>query len=150
MVERESEEPPADEPLALHHIGVVVADIAVAATQYATKFNYRVRSEIFHDPVQTAYVQFLQLPGDTVFLELVAPDGERSKVANALKKGGGLNHLCYATPDIDKSWASLRARGLFPLQRPVPAVAFGGRRIAWFMHDKVPFELVEMGPAGQV
>ena len=56
----------------------------------------------------------------------------------------------YATPDIDRCWATFRARGLFPLQRPVPAVAFGGRRIAWFMHDRVPFELVEQGPPGHV
>lgn len=141
---------PAGEPLTLHHVGVVVADIAEAVKRYTTKFSYEVCTEVFHDPVQTAYVQFLRLPGDSIFLELVAPDSERSKVTNALRNGGGLNHLCYATPDIDKCWASFRARGLFPLQRPVPAVAFGGRRIAWFLHDRVPFELVEQGPPGQV
>lgn len=129
--------------LRLHHVGVVVDDLGRAGEEYQS-LGYSVCTKVFHDPVQTAYVQFLRLPSDRVLLELVTPDSEKSKLANALKKGGGLNHLCFATDDIEKCWASLRAQGLFPLQRPVPAVAFGGRRIAWFLgRNRVPVELVE-------
>ena len=47
--------------LTLHHVGILTPDIAEAAGQYAAKFGYRVCSEVIHDPVQTAYVQFLTL-----------------------------------------------------------------------------------------
>ncbi len=137
--------------LSLHHVGILVADIAQAGAAYVRTLGYEVRSEIVHDRVQTAYVQFLKLPRDRAYLELVSPDGERSKLANALRKGGGLNHLCYSVPDIEAACRQLRAAGLFVLQAPVPAVAFGGRRIAWFMGgDRVPLELVERGPLGEL
>ena len=38
--------------------------------------------------MQTAYVQFLALAGESMFLELVAPDGPGSKLAHALARGG--------------------------------------------------------------
>lgn len=137
--------------LTLHHIGVVVKDIPRAAAGYIETYGYEVKSAVIHDPQQTAHVQFLQLPGDAVYLELVAPDREASKLTNALKKGGGLNHVCYSTADIEAACRDLRGRGLFVLQPPVPAVAFDGRRIAWLMGpDGVPVELVERGPAGSL
>jgi methylmalonyl-CoA/ethylmalonyl-CoA epimerase len=137
--------------LSLHHIGLVVADVAEAAATYVRRFGYEIKSDVIHDPTQTAYVQFLKLPGDALYLELVAPDGPKSKLAGALGKGGGLNHLCYAADDLEAECHRLRAEGLFPLRAPVPAAAFPGRRIAWFFgRDRVPVELVERGPAGEL
>ena len=49
--------------LTLHHVGILVADIARAADEYVKKFGYRECSEIVHDPVQTAHVQVLTLNG---------------------------------------------------------------------------------------
>jgi methylmalonyl-CoA/ethylmalonyl-CoA epimerase len=135
--------------LRLHHVGIVVADIAKASGEYTGRLGYQLRSEIIHDPVQTAYVQFLHLPGDPALLELVAPDGPASKLSNALKKGGGLNHLCYETADINESCAALRNAGHALIQEPLPAVAFRGRRIAWLMgRDRVLMELVERAANG--
>jgi len=137
--------------LHLHHVGILVAAIEPAQAAYVRTFGHVTCTDVVHDPVQTAYVQFLKLPHDAVYVELVSPDGEGSKLANALRKGGGLNHLCYATPDIDAACRQLRASGLFALQAPVPAVAFRGRRIAWFMGaDRVAFEVVERGPPGEL
>jgi methylmalonyl-CoA/ethylmalonyl-CoA epimerase len=137
--------------LSLHHVGIAVADIGQAAARYVRVLGYEVKSDVVHDPVQTAYVQFVRLPGDAVFLEFVSPDGSQSKLHNAISKGGGLNHLCFATPDIDAACDELRAQGLFLLQRPVPAAVFNGRRIAWLMGaDRVPLELVEAPPPGQL
>jgi methylmalonyl-CoA/ethylmalonyl-CoA epimerase len=139
------------EPLSLHHVGVAVNDISQAADSFIARFGYKVKSAVIHDPAQTAHVQFLQLPGDSVYLELVSPDRSDSKLTNALNKGGGLNHICYSTSDIDACCRQLRALGLFLLQAPVPAAAFPGRRIAWFMgQDRVPIELVEKGPPGEL
>lgn len=135
--------------LKLHHVGVAVAEIAMAAPYYEGLLGYRVESEIIHDPTQTAFVQFFRLPGDDSFLELVAPDGPNSKLAKAIKKGGGLNHLCYRVTDIEAAMVHLSGLEMVTLCEPVAAVAFPGRRIAWLLGgDRVPIELVETGKPG--
>ncbi|MBN1393479.1 MAG: VOC family protein [Pirellulales bacterium] len=132
--------------LTLHHVGILTADIAQSAAQYAERFGYRVCSEIIHDPAQTARVQFLSLADSAPFVELVTPDGPKSKLSNALKKGGGLNHLCYLAPAIEEECRRMRELGMLLLQSPVEAAAFPGRRIAWLMgRDGIPIELLEPG-----
>lgn len=132
-----------------HHLGILVKSVPDAAAAYARRYGYEVRSPVIHDPVQTAHVQFLALPGEAFYLELVSPDGPDSKLSNALKKGGGLNHVCYATEDIEGACAELRAQRMVLIQAPVEAVAFPGRRIAWLMgRDQTLTELVERGPDG--
>jgi methylmalonyl-CoA/ethylmalonyl-CoA epimerase len=134
----------------LHHVGILVQDLSRASADYVRRFGYEVASAIIHDPVQTAYVQFLKLPGDSAYLELISPDRPESKLTNALNQGGGLNHLCYATDDLEGACRQLQAQGLFPLQPSVPAVAFRGRRIAWFVgRDNYPIELVETARSGE-
>lgn len=135
----------------VHHVGVVVPDINETASRYALRFGYRPRTEIIHDVTQTAYVQFLQIPGDPLYLELVSPDGENSKLTRALSKGGGLNHICYSTRDIEGTCQQLRAEQMMLLQAPVAAAAFPGRRIAWMIGlDRIPIELVERGRPGEL
>jgi methylmalonyl-CoA/ethylmalonyl-CoA epimerase len=137
--------------LNLHHVGIVVADIAGTSKDYAIRLGCQIRSPIIHDPAQTAYVQFLSQPGDSVFLELVSPDGPESKLASALSKDGGLNHLCYAVNDIDSACRQLRSRGMYLIQPPVPAAAFPARRIAWLIgRERIPTELVERGSDGEL
>jgi methylmalonyl-CoA/ethylmalonyl-CoA epimerase len=133
----------------LHHVGLLVKNIPEAVEVYTRRYGYEVRSPVIHDPAQTAYVQFLALPGDSSYLEFVAPDRPDSKLSNALGKGGGLHHLCYATGAIDQACAELRGQGMFLIQPPVPAVAFPGRRIAWLMgRDRTLIELVEKAADG--
>jgi methylmalonyl-CoA/ethylmalonyl-CoA epimerase len=137
-------------PLCLHHVGIVVGDITEAAGRYVERFGCTVCTGLIHDPTQTAFVQFLRQPGDAVYLELVAPDGPGSKLAHALSKGGGLNHLGYAVDDIESACRELRLRKMALVQAPVAAVAFPGRRIAWLIgRDRIPIELVERGPDGE-
>ena len=129
--------------LSLHHIGILVKDINKSASEYS-KMGYEIVSKVIHDPTQTAFVQLLKLGEDSVYIELISPDGPSSKLSNQLKKGGGLNHLCYQTPSIEETFDKMRDKGLFGLHAPVEAVAFSGRRIAWLMgRDGIPVELVE-------
>ena len=138
-------------PVRLHHVGIVVPDMAQACASYVGRFGFEVLSDVIHDPLQTAYVQFLRMPGDSTYVELVAPDGPASTLANALKKGGGLNHLCYVTPDLAGSIAAMTAEGMRLIRTPTPAVAFGGRQIAWLLgRDLALVELVEQGPPGSL
>ena len=133
--------------LELHHIGVVVKDVAESCALYVRRFGYEVKTAIIHEPTQTAHVQFLRLPGDKTYLELVAPDGAKSRLASTIEKGGGLNHVCYAVDDIDAACQTLGSKDLFLVHAPVPAVSFKGRRIAWLMgKDRLLVELVERGP----
>jgi methylmalonyl-CoA/ethylmalonyl-CoA epimerase len=138
-------------PLRLHHIGILVANIPAEVELYVSRFGYQVRSALIHDPVQTAFVQFISLPSESNYLEFVSPDGPDSKLSNGLRKGGGVNHLCYSTLHIDNTVQQLWESGMFVLQGPVPAAAFPGRKIAWLMgSDSVPIELVERGPDNEI
>ena len=130
--------------LSLHHVGIAVKDISKATEDYRRRLGCELFGGVIHDPVQTALIQFLRLPGDSVLIELVAPDRPNSKLSRAVRNGGGINHLCHSTPDIESACRSLAEEGMVVIQEPTPAVGFGGRRIAWLMgDDRVLTELVE-------
>ena len=130
--------------LSLHHVGYAVPDIAPVSVQYVTRYGYRITSPVIHDASQTANVQFLQLPGDSTYLELVAPDGPTSKLANGVRRGGRLHHLCYAVDCLEDTLPWLEANGMLLISEPIPAVAFQGRRICWLMDEaSMLVELVE-------
>ena len=48
--------------LSLHHIGIVVRDIARATEDYQRRLGCEPVGGLFHDPVQTALIQFLSFP----------------------------------------------------------------------------------------
>jgi len=132
--------------LRLHHHGYLTGDLERRAASLETRFGYVRESAVVHDPVQTARVLFLRLPHDRSWLELVTPDGPNSKLTRTLqKRGEGWHHICYETTDIENS-SALREHGMLQICAPVPAAAFGGRRISWFM-DATGYltELVEAG-----
>jgi methylmalonyl-CoA/ethylmalonyl-CoA epimerase len=61
-----------------------------------------------------------------------------------LKRGGGLHHLCYEVDQLDAQLERSRASGGLIVRLPIPAVAFGGRRIAWFYtKEKLLIEYLE-------
>jgi methylmalonyl-CoA/ethylmalonyl-CoA epimerase len=60
------------------------------------------------------------------------------------ERGGGMHHLCYEVADLEAELAAFRSRGAMIASRPKPAVAFGGRRIAWVITaEKFLVELLE-------
>ncbi len=77
-------------------------------------------------------------------MELVEPAGEQSPVRAFLENGGGLHHICYEVADCEKALAAMRQRGAMIVRRTKPAVAFGGRGIAWLLTaEKLLVELLE-------
>lgn len=133
--------------LRFHHVGMLVGDIAQARSTYENRFGYQAPGGMVHDPVQTAHVQFLKLPEDRTWLELIAPDGPASTLNGAVERKVGVHHLCYATDSLDQACAELRKAGMTLIAPPVGAAAFPGRRIAWLMgRDRILVELVEQGP----
>ena len=135
----------------LHHMGFVVADIATAMPAFTRSMVATWDGRIFEDSLQRVKVAFMTTrPGDAQ-IELVQPVGEGSPVARFLQQGGGMHHLCYEVADLEAELMAFRSRGAAIASRPKPAVAFGGRRIAWVITpEKFLVELLEekLGTAG--
>lgn len=118
----------------VEHLGVAVADIDAALESYRDLFGYQLIRGPFDDPTQEATVAFIGSgePGDVLF-ELIAPLGENSHVARTLAKGVSAYHVCYEVDDIEATLEDFKSKGSIVISKPVPAVAYEGRRIAWVM-----------------
>lgn len=130
----------------LLHVGVAVPSLDSAAKSLADLFGYRVVSGPFDDPIQKVTVNFLSHGENNVAeIELIAPLTDDSPIKSMLAKGsGGAYHLCFGTTDIDAALQHAKSNGCIIVSGPVPAVAFGGRRIAWlYTPSRQLFELVE-------
>jgi len=116
----------------LHHLGFVVASISAVAEEFAASMSARWDGQIVHDPIQRVRVSFFSPVDDrNPVFELVEPASEDSPVSNFLKKRVGLHHVCYEIDDLESGLREARAVGFGIVSAPTPAVAFGGRRIAW-------------------
>lgn len=133
----------------LHHVGFVVSSIQTAAEGFTASLSAQWDGTIVHDPLQRANVAFLRTPGAAdALIELVEPAGEDSPVRRFLEKSGGLHHLCYEVEDLEASLAKMRLEHAVVVKRPMPAVAFQNRRIAWiFTQQKLLVELLERYPS---
>lgn len=130
----------------LRHVGVAVPSLGPATDLLQSLFGYRVISGPFDDPIQKVTVNFLTLSAnDVAEIELIAPLTEDSPIKSMLSKGsGGAYHLCFETSDLEKALAQAKSKGCVVVSAPAPAVAFGGRRIAWiYTQTRQLFELVE-------
>lgn len=67
-------------------------------------------------------------------IELLEPTDPQNSVGRFLaKRGGGLHHVCFATPDIAAEMRAARERGL-PLLSDVPRPGLAG--MVCFVHPK--------------
>jgi methylmalonyl-CoA/ethylmalonyl-CoA epimerase len=136
---------PDNKIMRLHHVGFVVQNIRREAANFAQSIGAYWDEAVFHDPLQNARVTFLRplLQADAL-IELVEPGADGSPVGHFLEKGGGLHHLCYEVGDLDAHLKAARLRGAVVVRRPVPAVAFANRRIAWALtKEKLLVEYLE-------
>src|SRR4051812_45361894 len=134
----------------LDHLGFVVANIEAAMPGFIRSMAATWDSQVFADPNQKVKVAFLTTrPGDAR-VELVEPDGDDSPVLRFLNdRGGGLHHACYEVRELEQELSDFRNRGSLIVRRPMPAVAFQGRRIAWVMTpEKFLVELLEESSQG--
>jgi methylmalonyl-CoA/ethylmalonyl-CoA epimerase len=131
--------------LTLHHVGFVVAAIADAAPEFAKWMGITWSGEVIHDPLQFANVAFLGGHGSQkAALELVQPDGPESPLHKFLARGGGLHHVCYEVDSVEEQLKNSRAGGCIVVKSPLPAAAFGGRKIAWvYTPQKLLVEYLE-------
>jgi len=132
----------------LHHLGYVVPAISRIAEAFAESVAASWDGRIIHDPLQRVRVAIFKPveKGNPAF-ELVEPACEASPVSRFLKSGGGLHHVCYEIDDLEWGLKEMRRAGFVMISPPKPAVAFGGRRIAWiYSKSRVLMELLERDP----
>jgi methylmalonyl-CoA/ethylmalonyl-CoA epimerase len=120
------------EDLKLHHVGYVVASIKDSGESFARSVGASWDGNIIFDPIQKVCVSFFQgRNAAEPQIELVEPADAASPVTKFLERGGGLHHLCYEVDDLEAHLQFCKQVGNIVIRQPVPAVAFGGRRIAW-------------------
>ena len=68
-------------------------------------------------------------------IELLEPTSEESPIAKFLKsRGPGVHHICFSTPNIEKSLEELKKKG-YRLVDEKPRTGADGKKIA-FLHPK--------------
>lgn len=134
----------------LHHIGFVLNSIQTSAESFARSFGATWDGNIIFDPLQKVRVAFFQgAHAHDSLIELVEPGGPDSPVSRFLNDGGGLHHLCYEVEDLERHLRFCKSAGIVVIRQPVPAVAFGGRRIAWALtKQKLLVEFLERERSG--
>lgn len=128
-----------------HHVGFVVRSIADSVEGFAAILQAAWDQEVFHDPNQGVRVTFLRgaSDGDPLW-ELVEPADDKSPVQSFVVKGGGLHHVCYVVGRLEDALTRARSLGAVIAREPMPAVAFGGRRIAWiYTKNRLLIEYLE-------
>ena len=121
---------PFIERLVFHHVGVASSDLARETAQLAL-LGYHPEGDEFVDPLQG--VRGLFLAGQSPRLELLSPLATKGVLEPWIKSSTKLYHLAYQTPDLPQAIAELRQYRAKLVVDPVPAVAFGGRQIAFVM-----------------
>jgi methylmalonyl-CoA/ethylmalonyl-CoA epimerase len=131
--------------LALDHLGLIVPDLSTGRDFLTIALGITHWTSITNDPILHVSVQFGTTPAGQLTYELIAPFGDASPIANALRTGKHiLNHLAYLTPDIESSGNHLRSTGCLPTGDPLPALAYQGRRIQFWMSPlRFVIELIE-------
>jgi methylmalonyl-CoA/ethylmalonyl-CoA epimerase len=121
----------------LHHIGFVVSSIQESAEAFIQSLGASWGGKIIFDPVQKVNVSFFQGKNAAdPLIELIEPGVAESPVSTFLERGGGLHHLCYEVEDLESHIAFCKSVGTIIIRPPAPAVAFGGKRIAWGVSKK--------------
>lgn len=133
----------------LAHVGFVVRDMEKELNRW-TSAGARLFIAPEVDPVQKVSCALIGFPS-TLPIELVAPavPGEPSPVDGRLKRGGGLDHICYFVDDVSAAIADFETRGGMVVVPPVYGVVFD-RTIAFLqMRAGLVVELMSLERAGR-
>jgi FkbH-like protein len=116
--------------LGFHHVGLACADLDAEERVFA-RLGYTREGPDFEDPVQGIRGRFLVGAGPRLELLCELPTG--TVLGPWLRKGVKMYHVAYEAVDLAAADIAVTAFGARRVVAPVPAVAFGGRRIAFYM-----------------
>jgi methylmalonyl-CoA/ethylmalonyl-CoA epimerase len=94
----------------IDHIGVAVEDLDAAIALYDESLDLAL---VHRETVEAQGVEAVLLDVGENHVELLSPLGADTPVGKFLaKRGPGLHHVAYQTPDIEATLASLKAAGM--------------------------------------
>jgi methylmalonyl-CoA epimerase len=114
------------------HIGVAVEDLDAALVLYERDYAMTL---VHREVVSEQGVEAVLLDVGENHVELLQPLGADTPVGKFLaKRGPGLHHVAYQTPDIDGELARLKEAGLRLIDE-TPRIGIRNSRVA-FLHPK--------------
>lgn len=117
--------------LRLHHIGIVVEDLEIAAASYE-RLGFT-DGERFSVPEQG--IEAIVYKAGPGYMELIQPTDPEGAIGRYLaKRGSGTHHVAYAVDDIAATLNKLRAAGVRLIDE-TPRAGTHGWRIA-FIHPE--------------
>ncbi|HWF64919.1 MAG TPA: methylmalonyl-CoA epimerase [Rhizomicrobium sp.] len=118
----------------LNHVAIATPNLARATAIYRDVLGARI-SQLVAQPEHGVTTVFVELPGSKI--ELLAPLGENSPIANFLARnpGGGVHHLCFEVGDIIAARDRLLAQGARLAGAPEPKIGAHGKPVL-FLHPK--------------
>lgn len=129
----------------LNHIGYVVSSLEKSADNFESAFGYEIASKEITDINQDVIVQFLSHPS-LPRIELIVPNSKQSPVQNALKKGGGINHIGYEVNNIYEEIKILEDKSFKLVTKPYPGSGHNNRLVCFLYSIKIGIiELIEKG-----
>jgi methylmalonyl-CoA/ethylmalonyl-CoA epimerase len=120
----------------LNHVAIAVPDIAAAAEIYRSTFVMGAKvSAPVPQPDHGVTTVFVELANTKI--ELLEPLGDKSPIANFLKKNpsGGIHHVCYEVEDIIAARDQMIAKGATITGTGEPKIGAHGKPVI-FMHPK--------------
>lgn len=118
----------------LNHVAIATLDLDKASAIYRDVLGAKVSKPVAQ-PEHGVTTVFVELPGSKI--ELLAPLGENSPIANFLSRnpGGGVHHLCFEVADIIAARDRLLARGARLAGEAEPKIGAHGKPVL-FLHPK--------------
>ena len=118
----------------LNHVAIATLDLDKATASYRDVLGAKVSQPVTQSEHGVMTV-FVELPGSKI--ELLAPLGENSPIANFLARnpGGGVHHLCFEVDDIIVARDLLLAQGARVLGDGAPRIGAHGKPVL-FLHPK--------------
>jgi len=94
----------------IHHIGIAVRSLDEALEFYRDTFGLHLHAQ---DTIEDQAVKAALLTIGQSEIELLEPTRPDSAVGRFLeRKGEGLHHICFQTPDVDGELEALKQKGV--------------------------------------
>ena len=94
----------------IHHIGIAVRSLDEALEFYRDTFGLHLHAQ---DTIEDQGVKAALLTMGQSEIELLEPTRPDSAVGRFLeRKGEGLHHICFQTPDVDGELEALKQKGV--------------------------------------
>ena len=114
----------------IDHIAIAVRSVEAAAERLTGLLGSYRRTSTVTNSRQQVNVLFLSRAG-SLDIKLIEPSGADSPLWGFVKRGEGLHHVCFKTPDVRSECETLTAKGARVIAPPEPGEAFDDHLIAF-------------------